>query len=157
MRSEYSLFFFLLISICRQTMCVWGPASSIDLSEYFIFFSNLIFLTQSSVQIMIFNNNNKMLSWDGVLLNNYSIKHWQYDQHKLKPSNVYCLKELYTQGHCCVETYNAAAECLWNFIAPKCLHNRGNLRQAWEVNVVTWLFCSNVHVSLNSALLLLWT
>lgn len=42
-------------------MCVWGPTSSIDLSEYFIFyfFSDLIFQIQSSTQIMIFNNSNK--------------------------------------------------------------------------------------------------
>lgn len=91
-------------------MSVWGPTNSIDLSEYFIFFSNLIFLIQSSVQIMIFNNSNKCYQGT-VLLNGFSIKHRQYDQHKLNPSHVYCLKEWHTQGYCYVETHSAA-ECL---------------------------------------------
>lgn len=66
------------------------------------------------------------------------------------------MKGLYSQADYCFGTHNAA-ECKWNFIAPKCLHNKGNLRGAQNVYVVTRLHGSCVYMSLNSAVLLLWT
>lgn len=49
------------------------------------------------------------------------------------------------------------AGCKWSFIAPECLHNKGNLRQAQNIYVGTRLHSSSACMSLNSAVLLLWT
>lgn len=49
------------------------------------------------------------------------------------------------------------AGCKWSFIAPECLHNKGNLRQAQNIYVETRLHSSSACMSLNSAVLLLWT